>query len=82
MPPLYPQKPAPDNILFSNVIGGCSGSTGPSSINPQTGKPHGLSRYHDSRHREGPEDAARRMGRGQPNGRHAMEDSFFAFNFP
>lgn len=29
-------------ILCSNVIGGCSGSTGPSSINPQTGKPYGL----------------------------------------
>ena len=30
-------------ILCSNVIGGCSGSTGPSSTNPDTGRPYGLS---------------------------------------
>ncbi|MDW8292731.1 MAG: homoserine O-acetyltransferase [Anaerolineae bacterium] len=30
-------------IVCSNVIGGCGGSTGPSSINPRTGKPYGLS---------------------------------------
>jgi homoserine O-acetyltransferase len=30
-------------IVCSNVIGGCSGSTGPSSINPETGRPYGLS---------------------------------------
>jgi homoserine O-acetyltransferase len=29
-------------IICSNVIGGCSGSTGPSSINPDTGRPFGL----------------------------------------
>jgi homoserine O-acetyltransferase len=29
-------------IICSNVIGGCKGSTGPSSINPQTNKPYGL----------------------------------------
>ncbi|MFB3817188.1 MAG: homoserine O-acetyltransferase [Candidatus Methylomirabilales bacterium] len=29
-------------IVCANVIGGCSGSTGPSSINPATGKPYGL----------------------------------------
>ncbi|MCK5004181.1 MAG: alpha/beta fold hydrolase, partial [Candidatus Aminicenantes bacterium] len=28
-------------IICSNVIGGCGGSTGPSSIDPETGKPYG-----------------------------------------
>jgi homoserine O-acetyltransferase/O-succinyltransferase len=29
-------------VISTNVIGGCKGSTGPSSINPATGKPYGL----------------------------------------
>lgn len=29
-------------VICSNVIGGCKGSTGPSSINPKTGNPYGL----------------------------------------
>jgi homoserine O-acetyltransferase len=29
-------------VICSNGIGGCKGSTGPSSINPRTGKPYGL----------------------------------------
>jgi homoserine O-acetyltransferase/O-succinyltransferase len=28
-------------VVCSNVLGGCKGSTGPSSVNPKTGKPHG-----------------------------------------
>src|SRR5579863_8102307 len=30
-------------IICANVIGGCKGSTGPSSVNPATGKPYALS---------------------------------------
>ncbi|HEC62371.1 MAG TPA: alpha/beta fold hydrolase, partial [bacterium] len=29
-------------VICSNVLGGCQGSTGPSSINPDTQKPYGL----------------------------------------
>ncbi|MEE2695327.1 MAG: homoserine O-acetyltransferase [Pseudomonadota bacterium] len=29
-------------VICSNVLGGCMGSTGPSSINPETKKPYGL----------------------------------------
>ncbi|MDD5722442.1 MAG: homoserine O-acetyltransferase [Syntrophales bacterium] len=29
-------------VICSNVVGGCKGSTGPSSINPETGKPYAL----------------------------------------
>ncbi len=29
-------------VLCSNVLGGCSGTTGPSSINPATGEPYGM----------------------------------------
>lgn len=29
-------------VICSNVLGGCQGSTGPSSLNPQSGKPYAL----------------------------------------
>lgn len=29
-------------VICSNCVGGCQGSTGPSSINPETGRPYGL----------------------------------------
>jgi homoserine O-acetyltransferase len=31
------------HVLCANVLGGCNGATGPSSINPATGRPYGLS---------------------------------------
>lgn len=40
-----PGKPFDTNqyhVICSNIIGGCQGSTGPSSINPATGRPYGL----------------------------------------
>lgn len=30
-------------VICTNILGGCSGTTGPSSINPKTQKPYGLS---------------------------------------
>jgi homoserine O-acetyltransferase/O-succinyltransferase len=29
-------------VICSNILGGCSGSTGPSSLNPPTGRPYGM----------------------------------------
>ena len=29
-------------VICSNILGGCKGSTGPSSINPETGRPYGV----------------------------------------
>jgi homoserine O-acetyltransferase len=40
--PGRPLDPARHFIICSNVLGGCSGSTGPASINPATGKAWGL----------------------------------------
>jgi homoserine O-acetyltransferase len=40
-----PGKPVDTNTYFvvcSNLLGGCSGTTGPSSIDPKTGTPYGL----------------------------------------
>jgi homoserine O-acetyltransferase len=40
-----PGKPIDTNryfVLCSNILGGCRGTTGPSEINPATGRPYGL----------------------------------------
>ena len=40
-----PGKPIDTNtyyVICSNFLGGCSGTTGPSSINPETNKPYGM----------------------------------------
>ena len=40
-----PGRPIDTNRFFvicTNVLGGCLGSTGPASLNPETGKPYGL----------------------------------------
>ncbi len=67
-------------VICSNVIGGCKGSTGPSSENPATGKPYGATfpGYHDRGYGQCPE-TAHRSPRYQPalcsgrriDGRHA-----------
>jgi homoserine O-acetyltransferase len=41
--PGRPIDPDRHFIICANVVGGCMGSTGPSSINPATGQPFGLS---------------------------------------
>jgi len=41
-----PRKPVDTDTFFvicANVLGGCSGTTGPASVNPRTGRPYGLS---------------------------------------
>ena len=40
--PGRPIDPAKHFVICSNVVGGCMGSTGPSSVNPATGAPWGL----------------------------------------
>jgi len=45
-PVIGPDRPIDTDDLFvicANVLGGCQGSTGPSSIDPATGKPWGMS---------------------------------------
>ncbi len=40
--PGKPLDPARHFVIATNVIGGCMGSTGPSSVNPKTGQPYAL----------------------------------------
>src|SRR5690606_16599641 len=41
--PGLPLDPDRYFVISTNVVGGCMGTTGPSSIDPATGKPYGLS---------------------------------------
>ena len=41
--PGLPIDPDRHFIVCSNVVGGCMGTTGPCSLNPQSGEPYGLS---------------------------------------
>lgn len=41
--PGRPLDPERYFIICANVLGGCLGTTGPASMNPETGKPYGLS---------------------------------------
>ncbi len=67
-------------VVSTNLLGGCRGTTGPSSMNPATGRPYGLrlSGDHGRRHgarraRAAPRarDRAARRGRGRLARRHA-----------
>ncbi len=67
-------------VISANVIGGCGGSTGPSSEDPATGRRvrHALPHHHHRRHGERPGHAARPPrdpqapgGRRRVDGRHA-----------
>ncbi len=45
LPMIGPGRPIDTNrffIICTNILGGCLGSTGPSSVDPATGKPYGL----------------------------------------
>ena len=42
---LGPEKPIDTNkyfVICANILGGCMGTTGPASLNPNTGRPYGL----------------------------------------
>jgi homoserine O-acetyltransferase/O-succinyltransferase len=40
--PGRPVDPARHHVICANILGGCRGTTGPSSIDPATGRPYGL----------------------------------------
>ena len=63
-------------VICSNVLGGCRGTTGPSSINPETGCPYGMSLPgdHHPRHGAAAEDAHRPPGHPAAAGGHRRLD--------
>jgi homoserine O-acetyltransferase/O-succinyltransferase len=53
-------------VICPNILGGCRGTTGPNSVNPETGRPYGRRFPRDHRRRHGPGPAAAGRAPGHP----------------
>ena len=58
-------------VICPNLLGGCRGTTGPNSVNPETGRPYAADfpTHHRPRHGRGPEAAGRAPGHPPAAGR-------------